>query len=148
MGEVLIPLALEQLAPGHLGAPGVSHPHTPPTVSAAGRPVRPLKHFSSQIKIFSNYIKSKGVKPVVYEILMWDQCSDFSDVEVKSLASRPTCISQGSVLQGKNCVIQGHSPVVSYDQIQLANFAPLFFHHINFFYFLFYIFVFQFTVNG
>ena len=43
VGEVLLPLALEQLPPGHLGAPGVSHPHPPPAVGAAGRPVRPLK---------------------------------------------------------------------------------------------------------
>ena len=46
VGEVLLALALEQLPAGLLGAPGVSHPHPPPTVRAAGRPARPLKQRS------------------------------------------------------------------------------------------------------
>ena len=44
VGEVLLALALEELPPGHLGAPGVAHPHPSATVGAAGTPARPLKH--------------------------------------------------------------------------------------------------------
>ena len=38
VGEVLVPLALEQLPPGLLGAPRMPHPHPSPAVGAACRP--------------------------------------------------------------------------------------------------------------
>ena len=54
VGEVLLALALEELPPGHLGAPGVSHPHPPPAVGAASRPVRPLKQHT--VAVLCNFV--------------------------------------------------------------------------------------------
>ena len=56
VGEVLLALALEELPPGHLGAPGVAHPHTPSTVCAAGRPAGPLKHIGVTGAVLCNFV--------------------------------------------------------------------------------------------
>ena len=95
VGEVLLALALEQLPAGLLGAPGVSHPHPPTTVRAAGRPARPLKQ--------RTVLHCSGLCNFV-----------FINVEVKKFVElilphlfdnpQPTCMSQGSVLQGKYCL--------------------------------------------